>query len=299
MILLPNLLWQARHDFVSLQYLKSIHARDIGRGWTDHFLLNQFWKAANIAIVPLWIAGLWFLFATPEGKRFRMLGWMYVIPLLVFFVGKGRDYYLAPAYPILLAAGGLWGERWVASLSERSAVVARRVTSRTLVIAGLCAAAVTLPVAPLNSRWWHFANAANGGMFDSQIGWPDMVETVAKIRDSLPVAERVRLGVMAGDEGEAGAVNFYGPAYGLPRAISGMNSNWLRGYGDPAPETVIVLGAHRDDVDRIFESCVLAGRATNRYGIANSAVANWDEIFVCRQPRQPWPEFWKHFQYYG
>jgi hypothetical protein len=69
-----------------------------------------------------------------------------------------------------------------------------------------------------------------------------MVETVARIRDSLPVEDRARLGILAGDDGEVGAANLYGPTYGLPSAISGMNSHWLRGYGDPPPQTIIAHG---------------------------------------------------------
>lgn len=298
LIMLPNMVWQVRHHFVSLAYLKTIHTRDIAWGWTNHFLLNQLWKNANPVTLPLWCAGLWYLFRVPEGKRYRMLGWMYVFPCLAFLIARGRDYYLAPAYPMLLAAGAVSGEHWVSSLSDHAAFHVRRITWRSLAIGGLCAAAMTLPIAPLNSAWWHFANRSNG-VFDEEIGWPDLVEEVAKIRDSLPVEERARLGILAGDEGEAGAVNLYGPAYGLPTAISGMNSNWLRGYGDPPPETVIVLGEHRDFVDQNFESCTLASRATNQYGIVNNSLAGWDDIFICHHLRQPWPEFWKHFQYYG
>jgi hypothetical protein len=299
LIMLPNIVWQIRHQFVSLQYLRTIHTRDIKWGWTDYFLLNQFWKSTNIATVPLWCAGLWYLFAVPRGKRFRMLGWMYVFPLVGFFIARGRDYYLAPAYPMLLAAGAVWGESWVSSLSVRVAVRARGITWRTLAVAGLIAAAATLPVAPLNSGWWRVADQMNGGNFGNQIGWPDLAETVAKVRDSLPVEERTRVGVLAGDEGEAGAVNLYGSAYGLPTAISGMNSNWLRGYGDPPPEAVIVVGMPRTFVDRNFAACEVAGHLTNRYGIVNRAIAGYEDVFVCRQLRQSWPEFWKQFQYFG
>jgi hypothetical protein len=298
LIVLPNLIWQLQHNFVSLEYLRSIHQRDIARGSTDYFLLNQFWKVTNWVTVPLWLAGLWYLFRRPEGKRYRMLGWMYVITLVAFMAARGRDYYLAPAYPMLIAAGAVWYEQWVTSLSLRAAAEVRRSTWITLLCATLCSSAITLPIAPLNSRWWQVANSINGN-FDMEVGWPDMVEAVAKIRDSLPAEERAHVGILAGDEGEAGAINLYGPAYGLPTAISGMNSNWYRGYGDPPPQTVITLGEHRDFLEQNFESCVLAGRATNRYGIVNSAVAGWDEIFVCRHLRRPWPEFWNHFQYYG
>jgi len=143
------------------------------------------------------------------------------------------------------------------------------------------------------------ADRLNGGNFNMQIGWPELVETVAKIRDSLPAQEQARLGILAGDEGETGAVNLYGSAYGLPRAISGMNSNWMRGYGDPSPQTVIVLGEHRDFVEQNFESCELAGSLTNPYGIENATIAGYTDVFVCRNLRWPWPEFWAHFRYYG
>jgi 4-amino-4-deoxy-L-arabinose transferase-like glycosyltransferase len=298
-IMLPNIVWQVRHHFVTVAWLKSIHTRDIARGWTDYFLPNQFWKSTNVVTVPLWCAGLWFLFASLEGKRYRILGWMYLIPLVTLFAAGGRDYYLSPAYPMLLAAGAAWGERWVASLGARRASTVRWNMWCSFATAGLIFAAVTLPVAPLNSRWWRFADRMNGGNFNMQIGWPDMVEQLARIRDSLPAQDRAKLGILAGDEGTAGAVNLYGPAYGLPAAISGMNSNWLRGYGDPPPQTIIVLQERRDFLDRNFQSCELVGRVTNRYAIANATVAGWDEIFVCRNLRQPWPEFWKHFQYYG
>jgi hypothetical protein len=299
LIMLPNLVWQMQHHFVSLEFLKSIHARDIRWGWTNNFLLNQFWKCTSIVTVPLWCAGLWYLFAVPDGKRYRMLGWVYVVRLLTFLVARGRDYYLAPAYPMLLAAGAVWGERWVSSLSTRSALTVRRTTWIALAVAGLATVAVTLPIAPLNSAWWRVADHLNGGNFNMQIGWPEFVETVARIRDSLPVQDQARLGILAGDEGETGAINLYGPVYGLPRAISGMNSNWQRGYGDPPPRTVITLGEHRDFVEQNFESCELAGRLTNRYGIENDAVTGYTDVFVCRNLRQPWPNFWQHFRYYG
>jgi hypothetical protein len=199
---------------------------------------------------------------------------------------------------MLIAAGAVWGEQLLNSLSIRAAAEVRRSTWITLACATLCASAVTLPMAPVNSSWWRVANTVNGN-FDMEIGWPEMVQAVAAVRDSLPVSERGSLAILAGDEGETGAVNLYGPSYGLPQAISGMNTNWYRGYGNRPAHTVITLGLHRDFLERNFESCVLAGHVTNRYGISNRAVAGWEEIFVCRRLRSPWPEFWKQFRYYG
>jgi 4-amino-4-deoxy-L-arabinose transferase-like glycosyltransferase len=298
LITVPNLVWQVQHHFVTLQYLKTIHSRDIRWGWTDYFLLNQLWKCANPVTLPIWCAGLWYLFAVPEGRRFRMLGWMYIIPLLALLVAKGRDYYLAPAYPMLIAAGATWGERSMHSLSDASALALRQTTWTGLAIGGVIAAALSIPLAPLNSTWWRLANGANGN-FHYEIGWPELVDNLATIRDHLSTTEKARLGIWAGDDGEAGAVNLYGPARGLPTAISGMNSNWLRGYGDPPPQTVIAVGMDRDFLYRNFDSCESVGRVSNRYGVENGAVAGYADLFVCHNLRQPWPEFWRQYQYYG
>ncbi len=94
---------------------------------------------------------------------------------------------------------------------------------------GVTVAAVVLPIAPVNSPWWNAIAYKGNADWPEEIGWPELVETVAKIRDSLPAEERVRAGILAGNPGEAGAINLYSPAYGLPKVISGANSYaWQR-----------------------------------------------------------------------
>ncbi len=122
-----------------------------------------------------------------------------------------------------------------------------------------------------------------------------MVETVAHIYAALPAEDRAQTGVLTGNYGEAGAINLYGPAYGLPEAISGVNSYWLRGYGDPPPQVVIVLDGQRSSV---FETCELAGRVTNHYGVWNEETSHPD-IFLCRRLTRPWAEFWKNLRRFG
>ncbi len=297
-IFAPNLWWQHRHDFISLAWMRSIHARDVGLGETDYFLVSQLWRVLNPTTVPLCVAGLWFVFARPEGKRWRMIGWMYVVTLVAFLVARGRDYYLAPAYPMLLAAGAAWGEMWLRSLPcERQARVLVRAWCPQL-IGGMAVAALILPVVPINSTWWRVQDAS-GLQYNLQIGWPELVATVAHVRDSLPASDRTVSAVLAYDEGEAGAVNLYGPKYGLPRAISGVNSNWLRGYGDPPPQVVIAVGFKAAELDKIFASCQVAGQLSNSYGVVNENLRDRDKVYVCRNIRSPWPEFWKSFQSYA
>jgi len=297
LIFLPNFLWQVRHGFISLAFLRHIHARDISIGRTQGFFPDQL-KMTLLAF-PLWMAGLvYYLFSRPAA-RYRAMGWMYVVPLLLFVIGKGRGYYLAAAYPMLFAAGSVWGEQWLASLRRPWAVAVRTLAWAALIFDIAISVAFTLPIARVNSAWWKVQNRVNGDLRE-EIGWPELVETVAGIRDSLPPQDRAGLGILAGNYGEAGAINLYGPKYGLPRAISGINSFWQRGYGDSPPRTLILVGISRRFMDLHFTGCQLAGHTWNRYGVKNEETQDHPDIFVCRGLLdQSWPEFWKNFQYFG
>ena len=296
LIWLPNVIWQWQHQLVSLDFLSHIHARDVRQGRTDGFVPEQLQLMGLAA--PLMIAGLYYCFFGREGRRFRMLGWMYVITLLLFVVAKGRSYYLAPAYPMLYAAGAMWFEGWLTTVPSGRTVAWRTVLWAALAIDAVSTIAFWMPTAPLNTRWWAISNEVQGD-FREEVGWRELVQEVAKIRDALTPEERAHLGIIGTNYGEAGAINLYGPEYGLPRAISGVNSFWYRGYGDPPPQTVIVIGLSKKYLDADFDSCRLVGHTWNQYGVKNEETADHPDIWVCGPPKRGWPEFWKEFRYYG
>jgi len=107
------------------------------------------------------------------------------------------------------------------------------------------------------------------------------------------------LGILTANYGEAGAIDLYGPQYGLPPALSGVNSYWRHGYPNPPPETLIVLGFSKRFLDANFSSCQLAAHSWNRYGVENEETHDHPDMFVCRGMKQSWPEFWSDFQYFG
>jgi hypothetical protein len=221
-----------------------------------------------------------------------------VIPFGLFLVTQGRGYYLAPAYPMLLAAGSMRWEGWVATLSAGWARAVRWGTWIGVIAVGVMMVALLLPIAPINSGWWQASSSMNENLSE-EIGWPELVETVSGIYNGLPEAERAHAGILAANYGEAGALTLYGPAYGLPPAIGVTNSYWLRGYPEPPPETLVLVGVPPDIVQAAFRDCRAAGRVTNRYGVANEESTNYPTIYVCRSLRQPWPEFWAQNRYFG
>lgn len=295
LIFLPNLVWQVRHDYISLDFLRHIHERDVRIGRTDHFLADQL-KLCLLAF-PLAMAGAWFYFFR-AARQLRSIGWMYVLALLFFIAARGRGYYLAGAYPMLYAAGSFWFETRAQCLADRWKKIAVAAASVALALNIAVVAVFVLPLAPPGTPWFRSLIKARSDLAE-EIGWPEMVAEVARIRDSLSPAEQGQLGILAANYGEAGAINLYGPERGLPRAISGINSFWAQGYPDPAPQVLIVLGFSPQFRERNFTTCSLAGRSGNPYKVENEETRDHPEIFVCRGLRRTWPEFWGDFRYFG
>lgn len=286
----PNLIWQAQHNFIALDFLQSIHARDIRIGRTDGFLWRQLLISSDIFTIPLWIAGLWFYFRKKEGVQYRAVGWTFVATLLLFAAARARDYYTAPLYPMLLAAGAVvaastW-PRW-----------ARNLNWAGLAIAFAMGVVLLLPVAPANSRWFEGEARINGDL-PEEIGWQDLVDRIADIRNSLPLGERNQAGILAGNVGEGGAVDLYGPALGLPPALGLANSFWLRGYGDHPPDTLIVVGLPPKFVHANFNTCESEGMISNRLGVANEETKFDRYLWVCRGLKESWPLFWRKARFW-
>ena len=294
LIFLPNFLWQVHHDFISYHFLQHIHTRDVGEGRADGFLKGQFTACANLFAAPLWLTGL---VAFSRSPRYRMLAWMYLVPLLILWLAKGRFYYLCAAYPMLIAMGAVVGELWLRGVARWV-----RLTVETIFFAGLLAAgaffiAGWVPIAsagPLRD----FAFSHSGDLRE-EVGWDELVRTVANIRDSLPPDQQAHLGITVGNYGEQGAIEMLGPAYHLPPPISTTNSAWLRGYPTPPPTTIIALGISRNDADSIFTNCRWAGHNGNSEGVRNEESQYHPDIFVCGPPRLPWSELWRQHQDFG
>ena len=209
----------------------------------------------NPATLPVWLAGLWFLFAE-RGRRFRVLGWACLLLLGVMVVLHAKDYYLAPIYPMLFAAGGAAFEGWTSALASgpRTAwgpggVVAFRHGARCGdcpprpadpgAPTGLCCLPATPrsrpgkdrgrargPAAPVVGRSVRVARTGVGDRADLQLAAPGR---------TCPT------GIFASNYGEAGALNLFGPAHGLPPAICAHQTHSFWGPGDIDRDTLIWL----------------------------------------------------------
>lgn len=288
----PNLWWQWRHGWVSLHFLQHIHTRDVGQGRAAGFLQKQFIICLNLAAAPLCLLGVW---ASLRERRLRALGLLFVFTMAMFWAAKGRSYYAAALYPVVIAVGGMAGERWVRGLNEKVRLAIATVYFAAVIGIGGFASGQIIPFAA-SGKLRSYALEHNGDLRE-EIGWDELVRKVAEIRATMPPTENV--GVIVGNYGEAGAVEMLGPRYGLPAPISMTNSAWLRSYPSNPPQALIVVGMSEKQANGMFVGCRWAGKNGNAEDIRNEESAEHPDIFVCGPPRKPWAEFWGEHPWFG
>lgn len=296
LIFLPNLVWNVQHHWPFFELMHNIRVTGKDVVLPPGAYLTQQALMMNPLTFPFWFGGLLFYLFAREAKPYRAFGWAFLVTIASFLLTHGKDYYSAPAYAMLLAAGGLAAERLL--LSSRLAARPRlRAALKPACFVWLLVGVVpllplVLPVLPVDSFLRYqshlpfevprsersFVGAALPQYYADEFPWPGMVEAVARVYHSLPPDERAKAAIFCENYGEAAAVDFFGPRYGLPKAISGHQNYFLWGPRGYTGEVVILVGAGEEDARENFESVEVAATLNNPYAL-------WYEnrpVFLCR-----------------
>ncbi len=298
LVFLPNFIWQKQHHFAPLDFLDYLRTRDLAQGRYNGFFREQLLVCVNLVTAPLVVLGLWLYLFRREGRSYRLLGWTFIISLAIFAFVRSRSYYTAPLYPMLIAGGSVLLVNYLGSAKPAVARLVYGVQWTAIAASGVVFAMLVMPVAPIGSRIWNITSKLHD-QFREEIGWPDLAQSVANVYRSLPAQERELTGILTGNYGEAGALNLYGPALGLPYAMGLTNSFWYRGYDPRQPEIVIVTGFRLEEARKLFESCTVAAKNTNAFGVENEESRDHTDILLCRNLRASWPEYWEHHRRFG
>jgi hypothetical protein len=302
-IFLPNLIWEARNGWPQIEVVRNGQAYKILHISPLQFIFEQVLFLQPLAL-PIWLTGLGWFFVGTEGKRFRFLGWTYLIIMAIFIAFDGKSYYALPIYPVLFAAGGVALESYFAAGNRRRLMVTY---ATLLVIVGLVTLPFGVPLLPVGTfvkysnlipygravKTERDAPVALTQLYSDMFGWDNIAHQVARVYHGLPPAEQQGCAILAGNYGEAGAIDVYGPALGLPKSISGHNSYYYWGPRDYTGECVIVFGERADEFKSFFAESRFAGTITNQY----AASAERDvHVYVCRKPIQPLAVLWPRFK---
>lgn len=256
----PDVIWQAQHGWPNLAVFRALHGQAVHN-------LVVYWPAqilyTGIVLTPVWVAGLWWCLRHPEARRFRPAGIAAVITLVVFFVAGGKPYYAGGIYTFLFAAGAIPIERRLARHTLRPARAAAALALTTAV-----GAAIAVPLLPARALATVPLQKINYDLAET-IAWPREVALVAREYHALPPGQRASTAILAGNYGEAGAIDRYGPGAGLPPAFSGANNFWYWGPPPARDKSAIAVNIDPALLRRLFTSVRQVAVFRNGLGVSD------------------------------
>lgn len=279
----PWLVWQGLNGWPVLDMSRAIAAEG-DQGGRLGFLPFQLLLVSPV-LVPVWVAGLVRL---SRDRRFRFLAVGWALLAVFYLATGGKAYYLAGMYPALLAAGAVAADGWIGAARGRL-----RLLGAAVGVSLVVGAVVGLAVLPARSLPAVLAVNPDAG---EQVAWPRYVDQVAGVWNGLTSTQRANGLVLTSNYGEAGAIDRYGPARGLPPAYSGHNgyADWRVPAGRAGP---VVLVGFADDAERarLFGGCQEAATLDN--GIGLDTEEQGVPVWVCGAPSRPWAELWPEIRH--
>ena len=307
LIFLPNVLWNIHYDWPFVQLMRAIKAEGRDVVWGPSQFFFQQLLVTNPLAAPLWLGGLFAFLFYARLRPYRLLGWSYVVSYTMFFLLHGKNYYLAPIYPMMLAAGAVALEHWLDR--PESARPRLQWLKPTIVIVLLASGVHLMPIVvpvlspdhflaytktlpfklPVNE--YSHARAALPQWYSDQFGWKEIADEAEVAWNRIPVDQRSDCGIFAQDYGQAGAIDFFGRSHGLPLALSGDRTYWLWGPHGYSGNCLIVLGDRRERLEQLFNQVEFVGTSADNPWALESQIG----VYICKGAKfgtltELWPQ---------
>ncbi|MGD2093710.1 MAG: glycosyltransferase family 39 protein [Phycisphaerales bacterium] len=303
LIFSPYILWQAKGGFPALEYYKNYAA---GKTWPTtpaEFIKNQF-VVMNLIAFPVWLSGIYYFIFNKNGKRFRVLGYAYIIILAICIYQEVKFYLPAPFYTVLFAGGAVSIEGFFAE--KRGGRWLVKTLGVMIFLMGLVSVPFVRPVLPVDTLIEFSGRGVYMGVkgerhrlgrlhqhFADRFGWDEMAAKVAKAYNSLSEEEKSKACIITGNYGEAGAIWLFGEKYNLPKPISGHLQYFLWGARGYSGEVVIALGIDLEKLKQHFDS---VNQVTHLKCLLVIRHERYLPVYVCRNPKKPLKDMWQSFK---
>jgi hypothetical protein len=304
-IFLPNLLWESRHGWPQIEVVRNAQELKNTPVGPFRFLWEQILFLNPVAL-PILLAGLLWLGVGKHGTRFRGLGWAFALVLAIVFLLHGKTYYPMPAFPMIVAAGAIAIESWLCDPRYRAL---KTTYAAILAVSGVVMIPLVVPVLPMDSllayqRLISLSDAvkmerdSEGSLhqlYADMVGWDNITSVVAEVYHRLPASDQNVCAILAGNYGEAGAIDLLGAHYGLPKAISGHNNYYLWGPRGYTGECVILFGENAEQIKTMFADVKQAATAASPLA---TAVERSVPVYMCRKPKKSLALLWPSLKFY-
>jgi hypothetical protein len=291
-VFLPNIVWQINHGWPTIEFLHKAAINRMEQVSPIGFLVQQFFSL-NPANIILFITGLYFYFFYSDGKLFRFFGIVFLLVFAFFAFQRSKDYYLAPAYPIIWAGGAIVLEK----LANNKWQLLKPGLTILMILAGIIVAPFSLPILSFEKleKLAAFERTDFPPVFRDMIGWENMVASVAGVYNTLPENQKAGCAILANNYGEAAAIDYFGGKYSLPKAICAHNSYWLWGPRDYTGEMILSVGLNHEDLAQGFGDVKKLSEITNNQ-------ATWYEnnlsVILWSKPKLPLNKMWPFIKMY-
>lgn len=304
-LFLPYIIWNITHDMAHLEFIHNASS-DKYSGLSAATFIKEQLLFLNPIATPLWISGLCALFFYAPLKKYRIVAWIYLTAFIILILnGTSKAEYLAPAYASLFAAAGILVEQ---KLISRSVAWIKYAYAVVLFITGIILIPVVLPVLSVDGYISYSKAIGNEPssnenkelsdlpqFYSDMFGWKEKAKDVAAVYNTLSEDDKKKCAIIGSNYGRCGAIDFFGPEYGLPKSIGTHNNYWIWGPRDYNGDVLIILGGEPGDHKNDFESVELAGVSNCQHCMPYENKMN---IFVCRGLKHAVKDVWSHEKHY-
>lgn len=305
----PSVVGQVRLGFPVVAQMHDLQGSQL-----EHVSYASFFTGQLFMLGPAFVIaaiGLGALLVARRARAFRAVGWACATAFVIVMLLHGKPYYVGPIYPALIGAGaaaiGAWAERARAAHRASLAVIVQAAAVVLVVAYGALSLPLGLPIVPPAPMARYAATLGvtaavknNQGEvlslpqdYADMLGWEAQVAAVARVYRALPDSDRSRVVILAENYGEAGAIDYYGPKYGLPSAVAPTGSYWFFGPGTKPGDVIIKVGGDRNDLTPYFRSVEVAARVSEPWVVPEERDLS---IWICRQPYRTLQALWPRFE---
>jgi hypothetical protein len=295
----PSIVGQVALGFPVVAQMRNLQGEQLTHVTWSVFLSEQPMLVGPAAFL-LAAAGAFWLVRRRELRPYAVVGWACIAAFGLLFLLHGKAYYIGPIYPTLFAAGAVMLEQWRRAgwaPAFRWAAVAGTAAF------GLTALPIGVPIlGPQATASYARAIGAtralvnNRGVMDQlpqdyadMLGWEEQSQALARVVATLTPVERAQAVVVAGNYGEAGAAEFYGPRYGLPPVVCPSGSYWFFGPGERSGSVTVVLGIDSADVAKVYQDIRPAATIESPWSVDEERRV---PVLVARSPRETLQQIW-------
>jgi hypothetical protein len=299
----PYVLWQIKEGLPALEYYRNYAATKTWPSTPLEFIKNQI-LIMNALAFPVWLSGIYYFVFDKDGKKFRVLGYAYVVVLVICIILKVKFYLPTPFYTVLFASGAVFIERFAEKHNVRRL---KRLPAVAIFLIGLVQVPFARPVVPIELFVKYTGRSVWEGIkgerhelgrlpqhFADRFGWDEMAISVWVAYDKLSAEDKSKACVLMGNYGQAGAIWVLGGQYNLPKPISGHLQYYFWGTRGHSAEVVISIGIDAKNLEDHFDDIKKVRDHACRWAIRHE---KYLDVYVCRKPRRSLEQMWLSFKH--